>query len=201
MAIAGGLFSFIASMGIGANDAANAFATSVGSKALTIKQVVTKVTAAIFETGGAILMGNRVVDTIRKGIANYECFDDDPEILAMDVWVIISVAGWLFIATYFELPVSTTHSCVGGMIGMTIALKGTECSVWTKQVSTFSLCRWCRGIVLSWFISPIFSGIVSCLSLYLVNRTFVLRHKFNYKTYFNYLSYISGLPLLLIVSL
>lgn len=179
IAIAGGIFSFIASMGIGANDAANAFATSVGSKALTIKQAV--VTAAIFETGGAILMGNHVVDTIRKGIANYECFDDDPEILAYGcMWVIVSVAGWLFIATYFELPVSTTHSCVGGMIGMTIALKGSECVIWTKQVSTFPYVGGVGGIVLSWFISPIFSGIVSCL-IYLVNRTFVLRHKFNYK--------------------
>ena len=66
--ITGGVFSFIAAMGIGANDAANAFATSVGSKALTIKQAV--VLAAIFETAGAILMGNHVTDTIRKGTNN-----------------------------------------------------------------------------------------------------------------------------------
>ena len=52
--IVGGLFAFFAAMGIGANDAANSFATSVGSKALTIKKAV--ILAAIFETSGAILM-------------------------------------------------------------------------------------------------------------------------------------------------
>ena len=62
--VIGGIFSFFASMGIGANDAANAFATSVGSKALTLKQAV--VLASIFETSGAILMGNHVTDTIRE---------------------------------------------------------------------------------------------------------------------------------------
>ena len=91
--ITGGIFALNASMGIGSNDAANAFATSVGSKALTLKQAVGL--AAVFETGGAILMGNHVTDTIRKGIANYECFEDDPELLAYGcMWVVAAVAGW-----------------------------------------------------------------------------------------------------------
>ena len=94
--IAAGCFAFFASMGIGANDAANAFATSVGSKALTIKQAV--VLAAIFETAGALLMGNHVTETIRKGIADYKCFENDPELLMYGcMWVIFSVGVWLSI--------------------------------------------------------------------------------------------------------
>ena len=75
--VAGGLFAFLAAMGIGANDVANAYATAVGSRALTIKQAT--VLASVFETGGAILMGSHVAKTIRKGIANYECFENDPK--------------------------------------------------------------------------------------------------------------------------
>ena len=127
--IAAGCFAFFASMGIGANDAANAFATSVGSKALTIKQAV--VLAALLETAGALLMGNHVTETIRKGIADYKCFENDPELLMYGcMWVIFSVGVWLFLASYLEMPVSTTHSCVGGMIGMAIALKGADCVIW-----------------------------------------------------------------------
>ena len=77
--ITGGIFSFIAAMGIGSNDAANAFATSVGSKTLTITQACGL--AVIFETRGAILMGNHVTETIRKGIADYNCIEDNPDIL------------------------------------------------------------------------------------------------------------------------
>ena len=177
--IIGGIFSFIASMGIGSNDAANAFATSVGSKALTLRQAVGL--AAIFETGGAILMGSHVTDTIRKGIADYECFEDEPELFAYGcMWVIAAVGGWLFTASYFEMPVSTTHSCVGGMIGMTIALKGTNCVIWSKSVDTFPYVGGVGGIVLSWFISPVFSAIIAS-GIYLINRFFILRKPFNYK--------------------
>ena len=77
--VVGGLFSFFAAMGIGANDVANAYATSIGSKSLTIKQAV--VLATIFETAGAILMGSHVTDTIRKGIADYKCFEHQPDLL------------------------------------------------------------------------------------------------------------------------
>ena len=118
--IVGGIFAFTAAMGIGANDAANAFATSIGSKALTIHQAV--VLAVIFESLGAILMGSHVTDTIRKGIVNYECFQEQPYTLMYgSMWVLLSVTLWLFLASKWEMPVSTTHSCVGGMIGIGIS--------------------------------------------------------------------------------
>ena len=170
---------FFAAMGIGSNDAANAFATSVGSKALTLKQAAGL--AVIFETAGAILMGSHVTDTIRKGIADYECFQDNPDILMYGcMWVMISVSGWLFLASYLEMPVSTTHSAVGGMIGMTIALAGTDCVIWYKETDTFPYIGGVGGIVLSWFISPIFSGILSSL-IYAFIRSFVLRQSYNSK--------------------
>ncbi len=175
----GGAFAFIAAMGIGSNDAANAFATSVGSKALTLRQAAGL--AVIFETTGAILMGSHVTDTIRKGISDYECFQDNPDILMYGcMWVMVSVSTWLFLASYLEMPVSTTHSCVGGMIGMTIALAGPNCVIWYKEVDRFPFIGGVAGIVLSWFISPIFSGILSSL-IYALIRSFVLRQAYNSK--------------------
>ena len=131
---------FFAAMGIGANDVANAYATSVGSKALTMKQAV--VLAAIFETAGAVLMGSHVTNTIRKGIADYKCFEEQPDLLMYGcMWVVLSVGLWLFLASYLEMPVSTTHSCVGGMVGM--VLGGTKCVIWYKPLTTFPFYWWC----------------------------------------------------------
>ena len=90
--VLGGMFSFFASMGIGANDAANAFASSIGSKSLTIKQAV--ILACIFESSGAILMGSHVVNTVRKGIADYECFIDEPYVF-MWMYVGLSLSRYL----------------------------------------------------------------------------------------------------------
>ena len=75
----GGLLAVTTAYGIGANDVANAFASSVGSGAISIKTAV--ILAGIFEFSGALLMGSHVTDTIRKGIADYSCFEDDPAIL------------------------------------------------------------------------------------------------------------------------
>ena len=169
--VTGGIFSFIAALGIGANDVANAFATSVGSKALTLKQAV--VLAAIFETAGAVLMGSHVTDTIRKGIADYKCFEDDAYLLMYGcMWVILSVGMWLFLASYLEMPVSTTHSCVGGMIGMAMALKGADCVIWYKPVETFPYVGGVGGIVMSWFLSPLFSGLIAA-GVFGVTRIYV----------------------------
>ena len=175
--IVGGIFAFFSAAGIGSNDAANAFATSVGSKALTINQAV--VLAAIFETAGAILMGSHVTDTIRKGIADYKCFEDDADLLMYGcMWVVLSVGMWLFLASYLEMPVSTTHSCVGGMIGMAMVLKGPACVIWYKPVDTFPYIGGVGGIVVSWFLSPIFSGIIASI-IFGITRPLVLRKDFD----------------------
>ena len=177
--VVGGLFSFFAAMGIGANDVANAFATSVGSKSLTMKQAV--VLATIFETAGAVLMGSHVTNTIRKGIADYKCFEEQPDLLMYGcMWVVLAVGLWLFLASYLEMPVSTTHSCVGGMVGMAIALKGVDCVIWYKPVDTFPFVGGVSGIVLSWFLSPLFSAIFAA-GLFYTLRIFVLRHDFETK--------------------
>lgn len=181
--ISGGFLSFFAAMGIGANDAANAFATSIGSRSLTIKQAVGL--AAIFEASGAILMGSHVVNTIRKGIADYECFVDEPYVLMYGcMWVCFSVGAWLFLASKYEMPVSTTHSCVGAMIGMTLALKGPDCVIWYKDKDTFPYIGGVSGIVLSWVISPFFSaGLSSIIFASLRNGYLRLTDSYNKAIY------------------
>ena len=181
--VAGGITSFVAAMGIGANDVGNAFASSIGSGALTVKKAV--VIASIFEFGGAVLMGSHVTKTIRKGIADYECFEETPELLMYGCFcTMISVAGWLFIASYYEMPVSTTHSCVGGMIGMTLVTGGSDCVIWYKATDTFPWIGGVSGIVLSWIISPVCSAIVAG-SIFYITRLTVLRREDSFnKSYY-----------------
>lgn len=168
--VVGGVFAFTASMGIGANDAANAFATSIGSGALTIKKAV--FLAVIFESAGAILMGSHVTDTIRKGIVNYECFEDSPYTLMYgSMWVLLSVTFWLFLASKWEMPVSTTHSCVGGMVGIGWALGGQDCVNWYEEKDTFPYVGGVSGIVASWVLSPVFSAMIAMLIFSVVRWT------------------------------
>jgi sodium-dependent phosphate transporter len=166
----GALAAFFAAFGIGANDVANAYATSVGSKALTIKQAC--FLAVIFEFIGATFLSTGVTKTIRKGIAKVDCYEEDPAILMYGMFsVILAVGIWLILATKYEMPVSTTHSCVGGICGMTIVAKGMGCVVLYKAPFSGFL-----GVVMSWFFSPILSGLVA-MTLFFLIRTFVLRNK------------------------
>jgi len=144
-------FSFAGAFGIGANDVANAFATSVGAKSITVKQAV--YIAAIFEFSGAFFMGSHVAKTIRKGIVDFELFQEtqnDAGVLLFGMMcVTFSVAVWLLLATWLSLPVSTTHTCVGSVMGMAIAAKGWNAVDWSVVTK----------IILSWIFSPVFSGI------------------------------------------
>ena len=191
--VTAGIFAFTAACGIGANDAANSFATSIGSKALKVKQAI--FVAVIMETSGAIIMGSHVSKTIRKGIADYKCFQDDPYVLMYGCMVVcLSVGIWLFLASKYEMPVSTTHSAVGGMIGMTMALKGSDCVIWYEDKDTFPYVGGVSGIILSWVISPVFSFIISC-GLFWLTRTVVLRSQNSFNRIFWYYPFIIAFTL------
>jgi sodium-dependent phosphate transporter len=155
--------AFIAAFGIGANDVANAYATSVGAKSLTIKQAI--VLAAIFEFSGAYFMGAGVTDTVRKGIVASDKFLENPSMLMLGMLcALMSVSVWLLVASYFEMPVSTTHSVIGAIIGFSILAQGWDAVNWGKV----------GQVVISWFLSPILSGILAMLIFFVV-RTFILR--------------------------
>jgi PiT family inorganic phosphate transporter len=146
------LFGIFMAWGIGANDVANAMATSVGSKALTIKQAI--VVAAIFEFLGAVLAGGEVTSTIRKGIVDTDLLAGSPELLIYGMLAALLAAGtWLFIASHKGWPVSTTHSIVGAIVGFAAVGIGVDAVQWGK-VGT---------IVMSWVVSPLTAGFIAYL--------------------------------------
>lgn len=141
-------FGFLMAIGIGANDVANAMGTSVGSKALTVKQAI--IIAMIFEFAGAYLAGGEVTDTIRKGVIDTSLFAHQPEVLVYGMMSALLAAGtWLLLASYMGWPVSTTHSIIGAIIGFACVAVGTEAVDWHSV----------QGIVGSWLITPLISGI------------------------------------------
>jgi len=146
------LFGFFMAYGVGANDVANAMGTSVGSKALTLKQAL--IVAAIFEAAGAWLAGGEVTSTIRSGIVDAEAFKAVPELLVYGMIASLLAAGtWLLVASHFGWPVSTTHSIVGAIIGFASVGVGMEYVRWDEVSS----------IVGSWVITPVLSGILAYL--------------------------------------
>jgi PiT family inorganic phosphate transporter len=138
--------------GIGANDVANAMGTSVGSKALTIKQAI--IIAMVFEFAGAYLAGGEVTSTIRKGIIDASFFVDSPELLVFGmISALFAAATWLLIASALGWPVSTTHSIVGAIVGFAAMGVSVDAVTWSKV----------GGIVGSWVITPLISGVIAFL--------------------------------------
>lgn len=135
---------------IGANDVANAMGTSVGSKALTLKKAV--LLAAILEFSGAYFVGSSVSETIQKGIVEPSIFQADPMIFVFGMMgALLATGALLQIASYFGLPISTTHAIVGAVIGFGVCIGGVHAIHWDQL-------GW---ISASWILSPVLSGIIS----------------------------------------
>lgn len=155
------LFGFFMAWGVGANDVANAMGTSVGAKAITIKQAI--IIAMVFEFAGAYLAGGEVTSTIRKGIIDPELLADTPELLVYGMMSALLAAGiWLLIATTFGWPVSTTHSIVGAIVGFASVGISVDAVNWDKV----------GNIVSSWVVSPVMAGTMSFF-IYMSVRKFV----------------------------
>lgn len=155
------LFGIFMAWGVGANDVANAMGTSVGAKAVTIKQAI--IIAMVFEFAGAYLAGGEVTSTIRKGIVDPEALSGNPELFVYGMLAALLAAGtWLLIATAFGWPVSTTHSIVGSIIGFACVGISVDSVQWPKVTE----------IAASWVLSPIMAGTLS-FCLYMSVKRFI----------------------------
>lgn len=141
-------FGFFMAWGVGANDVANAMGTSVGSRALTIKQAI--LIAMVFEFCGAYLAGGEVTETIKNGIVDAEVISPDLIVLGM-MSALLAAGTWLLIASVKGWPVSTTHSIVGAVIGFAAVGISMDAVHWNAI----------GPIVASWVVTPFLSGLVA----------------------------------------
>lgn len=151
---------------IGANDFANSMGDAVGSKAIKIWQAV--ILGALCEFAGSTLVGAHVTDTVRKGIVDPNLLAGSPELFAYGmICCLLASALWLHIATWWGMPVSTTHSIVGAVAGFGIVAVGWKAVAWWKM----------GEIVASWFISPIAGGVIAYLLFKLTTRLILGRDR------------------------
>ncbi|MHC1605047.1 MAG: inorganic phosphate transporter [Candidatus Methanofastidiosia archaeon] len=157
------VFGFYMAWTIGANDVANSMGTSVGSGALTLKKAV--IVAGIFEFAGAVLVGKHVSATIKSGIVS-PAMIQDPSIYTLAMLAcLISAAVWVFIATYYSLPVSTTQAIVGSVIGIGL--------LFSYKFVNFGVVE---NIALSWILSPILGAILSFVFFRTITRLVFSKH-------------------------
>ncbi len=148
---------------IGANDVANSMGTAVGARAITPKQAA--VIAGVMNFTGAYFFGKSVTETIRKGILNVNMIHDPWIIVYGSLAALLAASIWLIFATYNGLPVSTTHSIIGGVVGYGLVYAGTTIVDWWKL----------GQVVLSWILSPILGAIVAFLVFRAVRRSVLVR--------------------------
>ena len=154
--IAGYILGFYMSWNIGANDVANSMASAVGAKAITIRQAI--FIAGILNITGAVFIGSHVTNTIRKGIVSTDILADPHIALIGALSALLAASLWISFATWKSLPVSTTHSIVGAMVGFGIMAGG------------FSVINFGKlgAVVMSWIISPVFSLVIAYVMFKLI---------------------------------
>ena len=143
-----GILALYMAWAIGANDVANAMGTSVGSGALTVGGAI--IVAAVLEFAGAFLAGGHVTDTVRKGMLDLSMMTREQLVYGM-LGSLASAGTLLVVATRFGLPISTTHSIVGAIVGFGAIAVGLDAVKWGKIAQ----------IVLSWVTSPLLAGVIA----------------------------------------
>lgn len=149
---------------IGANDVANSMASAVGARAITFKQAV--LIAGVLEFIGAVFVGSHVTETVSRGIVNVS--DINPDILILGFFAsTIAAAIWVTVSTWKEMPISTTHSIIGALIGFGIIVGGSSAVVWDKVLQ----------IAASWVLSPIIGCILSFFVFKLIVKSIFAKEK------------------------
>ncbi|MBI9111973.1 inorganic phosphate transporter [Maridesulfovibrio ferrireducens] len=157
---------FMMAFNLGANDVANSMASAVGAKAISIKQAV--LIAGTLNFAGAVFLGSQVTATVSKGIINADVIAD-PKIVMVGMFSALLAAGlWVLISTLTALPVSSTHSIVGSILGFGLVAGGPDVVNWMKMV----------GIVMSWIISPFFAATIAYLIFTHIRKTILFQKDF-----------------------
>ncbi|SMF25968.1 inorganic phosphate transporter [Desulfovibrio gilichinskyi] len=157
---------FMMAFNLGANDVANSMASAVGAKAISIKQAV--LIAGVLNFAGAVFLGSQVTATVSKGIINADAIAD-PKIVMIGMFASLLAAGlWVLISTLTALPVSSTHSIVGSILGFGLVAGGPDVVNWMKMV----------GIVMSWIISPFFAATIAYLIFTHIRKTILFQKDF-----------------------
>ena len=157
--LAAGAVAFYLAWNIGANDVANAMGTSVASGALTLWNAV--IVAAVLNFLGAMFVGSKVSNAHRVDIIHPDIFESDPYLLVLGMFAaLISAAIFITIATWFGMPISTTHAIVGAIAGFGIAAFGVE------AVNGAGLAK----IMGSWIASPIAGAIIAFIVFWMIKR-------------------------------
>ena len=113
-------------------------------------------------------MGSHVTNMVRKKIVSIDIFDDNPGALMFGMLCAdLSSAIWLNVASYFKLPVSTTHSIIGAIVGFSLAYGGTDAVNWDKI----------GLVVASWILSPLLAGVFSLFIFFMMN-TFIFKSQY-----------------------
>src|SRR4030042_1023467 len=148
---------FYMAWSIGANDVSNAMATAVGARAITFKQAA--LIAGILIFLGAVFVGPHVAETIKGKIINTNVITD-PIILVLGfISSLLAAAIWSTLATWKEMPISTTHAIIGALVGFGIVAGGFSSVNWGEV----------GRVALSWVLSPV----GGCIIAYIVFRVIV----------------------------
>jgi len=151
-----GAIAFYMAWSIGANDVANSMSTAVGAKAITFKQAV--IIAGVLNLVGAVFVGSHVTDTVRKGIVDVTGIETHILLLGF-VASLLAAAIWVTLSTWKEMPISTTHSIIGALMGFGLIAGGTSSVIWGKI----------GAVAASWVLSPI-SG---CILAFIIFKIIV----------------------------
>ncbi|MBW4520312.1 MAG: inorganic phosphate transporter [Scytolyngbya sp. HA4215-MV1] len=158
------LLAFYLAWNLGANDVANSMGTSVGSKAISLRQAL--VIAGILEFTGAVLFGHQVSQTLANQIINPANFAQTPQVMLLGMMSVLLGCGvWMNVATAWGLPVSSSHAIVGALAGFGWVAVGITAVNWATI----------RLITLTWIATPIASGAIAALLYYPIQR-WILQH-------------------------
>lgn len=158
------ILCFLMTWGVGANDLANVMSTTMGSKAITVRQAM--MVAIVFEFAGAFLGGGEVTETVRDGIISTSQLSDQPLIMIEGMLgVLFACTVWMNLASYLGVPVSITNALVGSMVGFGSIVLGTDAIKWF-QVS---------HIAIGWVTSPLIAGVTAYALFISIQQTIFIK--------------------------